>query len=191
MIFVLSSPSGAGKTTVLKILRKKYRLSRILTYTTRPPREGEENGRDYFFCDRPAFRKLIRQKKLAEWALVYGHYYGTPRREIEQAFQDRQRIVLTLDIQGAATIKAAYPRETVLTALLPPSLKKLQQRLRKRRTETGEKDQIIEQRLAEVQKEMEVFQTYDYRIINDCAEKAADAFFRIIQRAEKNCGKPL
>ncbi|MFH0796691.1 MAG: guanylate kinase [Candidatus Omnitrophota bacterium] len=182
MIFVISAPSGTGKTTVLKILREKYRLTRLLTYTTRPVRQGERDRKDYLFCTEEKFRKLITSNGLAEWAVVYGYHYGTPRKVLEETLKKGKSAILALDTQGAARIKSEYPELAVLIALLPPSYQELESRIRHRQKETGEDESAIERRLSEVQKEMQILSRYDYQIINTRPEEAADSLYQIIQK---------
>ena len=191
MIFVVSAASGTGKTTILKILDKKYNLPRLTTCTTRPPRKSEKGGKDYIFLSESEFQKLISGKKLAEWAGVYGFHYGTPRRPLKDELKKKKTTILALDTQGAASIKRIFPKETVLIALLPPSVKELENRIRKRRKGSGEKEVDIKRRLSETKKELKILAGYDYRIVNESPEKTAEALYKIIRTGEKNFGRPL
>jgi len=182
MIFVISAPSGTGKTTVLKILGEKYHLTRLLTYTTRPVRQGERDRKDYLFCTEEEFQKLINSNGLAEWASVYGYHYGTPRKVLEDTFKKGKSAILALDTQGADRIKSDYPELTILIALLPPSYQELENRIRHRQKETGENESAVERRLSEVQKEIRILACYDYQIINTKPEEAADRLYQIIQK---------
>ncbi|HNQ34914.1 MAG TPA: guanylate kinase [bacterium] len=190
MILVLSAPSGTGKTTVLKILQQKYRLPRVITCTTRPPRNGETPGQDYLFVDEKRFLGMMEEGELAEWATVYGHRYGTPKSAIEDRLKAGEPAILALDTQGAASIKALYP-ETIRVALLPPSRSELAARINQRGRASGETPATIAARLAESEKELASLRDYDHRIINDDPERAADRLYRIIRRAEKNFDRPL
>ena len=191
MIFVVSAASGTGKTTILKILAQSYKIPRFTTCTTRPPRRSEKNRRDYYFHTKTEFQNLIKSNGLAEWASVYGFHYGTPRAKLEASLKKHQPIVLALDTQGAAQIKAQYPKQTVLIALLPPSRKELEKRICNRQKETGENDLDVKKRLSEAKKELEILAGYDYRIVNETPKKTADILYQIIESAERNSGKLL
>ena len=186
MIFVISAPSGTGKTTVLKILGEKYHLTRLLTYTTRPVRQGERDREDYLFCTEEEFRNLIASNGLAEWASVYGYHYGTPRKVLEDTLKEGKSAILALDTQGANRIKSDYPELTILIALLPPSYQELENRIRHRQKETGENESAVERRLSEVQKEIRILARYDYQIINTKPEEAADRLYQILQKYPLN-----
>ena len=185
MIFVVSAASGTGKTTILKILARKYKIPRFTTCTTRPPRRGEKNKQDYYFRTELEFQKLVKANKLAEWASVYGFHYGTPRAKLEASLKQNQPIVLALDTQGATRIKTQYPKETVLVALLPPSRKELENRIRYRQKETGENDADVKKRLSEAKKELKILAGYDYRIVNTTPKKTAELLYQIIKNAEE------
>lgn len=188
MIFVLSAPSGTGKTTVLNILRDKYHLDRHITCTTRPPRNNERDGNDYRFLSEAEFLALRDSDRLAEWARTYGYYYGTPREELERALGAGRTVILQIDTKGAAQIKKRYPCRTVLVGLVPPSMEELAARLKGRKSGTGENPGSLARRLDEAAGEMAVIEGYDYRIVNDDPERAADELYAVIRRAEKNAG---
>ncbi|MFH2069442.1 MAG: guanylate kinase [Candidatus Omnitrophota bacterium] len=181
MIFVVSAASGTGKTTILKILAQRYKITRFTTSTTRPPRRSEKNRQDYYFHTEPEFQNLIESNGLAEWAVVYGFHYGTPRAKLEASLKKNRPIVLALDTQGAARIKSQYPKQTVLIALLPPSRKELENRIRYRQKETGENDLDVKKRLSEAKKELKILAGYDYRIVNETPGKTAELLYQIIQ----------
>ena len=185
MIFVVSAASGTGKTTVLEILTKTYKIPRFITCTTRPARRSEKNRLDYYFHTKTEFQNLIKSNKLTEWASVYGFYYGTPRAKLEAALKKHQTIVLALDTQGAAQIKAQYPKQTILIALLPPSRKELEERICNRQKETGENDLDVKKRLSEAKKELKILAGYDYRIVNETPEKTAALLYQIIQKFQQ------
>lgn len=179
-IFILSAPSGTGKTTILDILARKRGLERGITCTTRKPRRGERNGVDYHFLDESRFRRLVEEDGFAEWALVYGNYYGTPRAALEEGAGKRP-VLLALDTQGAASVRAGYPERTVLVGLLPPSREELARRLRNRGTLTAEREEDWRERLEAACREMETIrEKYDHLIVNDDPDRAADEFYRII-----------
>jgi guanylate kinase len=185
MIFVVSAASGTVKTTILQILAQSYKIPRFTTGTTRPARRGEKNGRDYYFYTKKEFQDLIVSNKMAEWASVYGFYYGTPRPKLEASLKKNKPIVLALDTQGAAQIKAQYPKQTVLVALLPPSRKELEKRICNRQKETGESDSDVKKRLSAAKKELKILAGYDYRIINETPKKTADLLYQIIQKFQQ------
>ncbi len=184
MIFVVSAASGTGKTTILKILARKYKIPRFTTCTTRPARRGEKKNHDYYFRTEQDFQNLIKSNGLAEWATVYGFRYGTPRAKLEASLNKNRPIVLALDTQGAALIKKQYPKETVLVALLPPSRKELENRIRCRQKETGEHDSDVKKRLAEAKKELKILEGYDYQIVNETPQRTADLLHQIIQKLQ-------
>lgn len=164
-IFVISSPSGGGKTTVVdQLLRQMPRLMRSVSITTRPPRMGERSGFDYQFVSPRTFQNLKRTDQLLEWAKVHGSYYGTPKRPVMRAIARRQHVILNIDVQGARKIRRTMGKDAVLIFLLPPSMTHLKQRLMRRRTETAE---IIRQRLAVARAELAHAATYDYVVVND------------------------
>ena len=164
-MFVISSPSGGGKTTVVKrLLRRFPQLVRSVSVTTRPPRRGERAGREYHFVPRAAFERLKRSGQLLEWANVHGASYGTPREPVEQALARGRDVVLSIDVQGARQIRRALGRQAVLIFLLPPSMEALRQRLRRRRTET---ETAIRRRLTTAKRELSWAGRYDYRLVND------------------------
>jgi guanylate kinase len=151
IIFILSAPSGAGKTTLyneLKRIHPEIRLS--VSCTTRARRPGELNGRDYRFLSEPAFRALQERGEFAEWAKVHDYYYGTPKEPLDQSIRAGRDILLDIDVQGAHQIKQAYP-QAVSIFLLPPSLMELKRRLAARGTDGKE---IIRRRLANARGEI-------------------------------------
>ncbi len=181
-LFVLSAPSGSGKTTVLNALMNGsgLRLVRSVSATTRRPRRGERRGRDYRFLSRKAFERKIAQGAFLEHARVLGHRYGTLRGPVEQDLRRGKNVLLGLDIQGARQLrKSGLPVTTIF--LLSPSFQVLQRRLRRRGTETAAQ---IRQRLKLARRELKEVQRYDYAVVNDRLEKAVEAVETII-RAEQ------
>jgi len=163
IIFILSAPSGAGKTTLyngLKLVHPEIKLS--VSCTTRVRRAGEVNGRDYRFITQMEFDRMKAAGEFAEWAKVHGNDYGTPRKPLDHSVQTGRDILLDIDVQGARQIKRSYPL-AVSIFLLPPSLKELKRRLASRGTDGRE---IIERRLANAQGEIGEILNYDYYVEN-------------------------
>lgn len=178
---VLSAPSGSGKTSVSGEIFKRFPYIRFaVSLTTRPRRDGEVDGRDYRFVDEETFTRARDAGELAEWATVHGRFYGTPREEVDRALEDGYHVLLDVDVQGGASLLAAYP-EAVSIFLLPPSHGAMEARLRNRGTETGE---AISRRLAEALKELDSVSQYEYVIVNRELDKTVEVFSRIIHAEE-------
>lgn len=171
ILLVLSAPSGAGKTTMArKFLERHSDYDVSVSYTTRKPRKGEIQGVHYYFTDKKTFREMISCGDFVEWALVHGAYYGTPFSEIRRLARENKNIIFDIDIQGGQNIQKAYPDETRLVFILPPSMDELERRLRDRRTDD---EKTIEKRLKNAEKEISIARnTYDYFIINDVLDEA-------------------
>ncbi len=180
-LFVVSAPSGSGKTTILNaLLSRQRRKVRSVSMTTRPPRAGEKNGRDYRFVTRAQFERARSQKGFLEYARILGHWYGTPRRPVEQALKAGRDVLLGVDIQGARQIrKSKMPVTTIF--LLPPSFAALRQRLKRRGTETPDQ---IQARLRLARRELAELKRYDYAVVNDRLDEAIETV-RAILKAEK------
>lgn len=164
-LYVISSPSGGGKTTVVRRLRRLVPgLVRSVSVTTRAPRPGERKGRDYHFITTAEFRRLRRGRALLEWAKVHDAYYGTPRAPIEAALDAGRSAILNIDVQGAAQVRKALGARAALIFLLPPSLEQLRERLERRRTESAA---AIRRRLSAAKREIACAEWYDHRIVND------------------------
>ena len=180
-LFVLSAPSGSGKTTVLNALLKRNRgLVRSISATTRLPRSGERHGKDYWFFNPARFREGIARGRFLEYARVLKNWYGTPKPPIEKAVRAGKDILLGIDIQGARQIRRGrLPATTIF--LLPPSLKVLRERLEHRGTETTEQ---IRDRLKLARRELKKAGRYDYAVVNNRLREAVEAVENII-RAER------
>jgi guanylate kinase len=163
-LLVLSSPSGAGKTTITRrLLERDSTLSLSVSVTTRPARPGEIEGRDYFFIDRPRFDSMIAAGELLEHATVFGHRYGTPRRPIEAALGQGRDIVTDIDGQGTQQLGATLPHDLVTVFVLPPTMAALEVRLRQRAQDSAA---VVAGRMAKSAEEMSHWSEYDYVIVN-------------------------
>ncbi len=164
-LIVLSAPSGAGKTTVARHLLSTFPQLRFsVSATTRPMRAGEVHGRDYLFLQRDDFREAIRQGDLIEYEEIFGNYYGTLRSAVSQAVQRGDFVVFDVDVKGAISLRSAFPDDTLLMFIAPPSLEVLATRLRSRHTETEEQ---ITLRLARAEMEMGHQDQFDIVLVND------------------------
>ncbi len=176
-LFVLSGPSGVGKGTVLQKLLENYKeVVYSISVTTRPRREGELDGKDYFFCSVEDFFQMVKENKFIEWAKVHDNYYGTPREFVDKTLEEGKDIILEIDIQGAKLVRNHYP-DAVYIFLSPPSLEELEKRLNKRGTENEESKAI---RLKNAQIELKEKEHYNYLIINDNLDEAVDKLRSII-----------
>ncbi len=172
LMLIVSSPSGAGKTTLCSRLRKEMpRLRFSVSHTTRKPRPSETDGVEYHFATEAQFEEMMRADAFAEWAKVHGHYYGTALAEIERARRDPEvdGILFDIDFQGARQIRAVFP-DAVGVFILPPSLDELEARLRGRGTED---EPTTRHRLANAKREIAHYGLFDYIVINDALEQAA------------------
>jgi guanylate kinase len=182
ILFIVSAPSGAGKTTISSgALRAIPDLRMSVSCTTRAPRAGEVEGRDYTFLDRREFERRRAAGEFAESAEVHGFLYGTPRPPIEAALAAGSDLLLDIDVQGAQQLKARYGADAVAVFVLPPSEAELERRLRTRGTDSEE---VIRRRLERARAEMEQYRSYDYYLINrDVVESIA--LFAAIVAAER------
>ena len=177
-LFILSAPSGAGKTTLRKAVCSRCPdMQYAVSYTTRSPRTGEKFGRDYYFIDRSEFEAGIKQNRWVEWARVHGNYYGTSDDFIVQGLSQGKDILLDIDVQGTLKILKRYPR-AVTIFILPPSMDILRHRLESRGTDRQEE---IERRLLEAEKEVGQKSHYRHVVINDDVSIAVDELVSIIQ----------
>ncbi|MBQ5668639.1 MAG: guanylate kinase [Peptococcaceae bacterium] len=178
VLLVLSGPSGTGKGTVCKVVRDSLgdNLAYSISATTRKPRTGEEHGREYFFFTKEEFEDLRDKNGFLEWAQVYDNYYGTPRAFVEEVLASGRDCILEIDPQGALQVRKATD-EAVLVFIAPPSLEELRSRLTGRGTEAPEE---VEKRLSCAEAELGYSNQYDYLIVNDEVEKAADKMKAIL-----------
>jgi guanylate kinase len=164
IIFIVSAPSGAGKTTISRAaVREIGGLTPSVSLTTRRPRSGEAEGIDYQFVTDEEFQHRLEADELAEWARVFDACYGTPRGPLEDAICDGRDMLLDIDVQGARSLIARYPLDAVTIFVLPPSFEELEERLRRRATEDA---QAIAVRLTRAREEFRAYPEYDYLIIN-------------------------
>jgi len=168
-IFVLTAPSGGGKTTLVKFMKRRFKgIIYSISTTTRRPRHSEKDGVDYNFVTESAFRRQIREKKFAEWAEVHGFYYGTPAKNIKSALKKGRSIVLDLDVKGAKSVKKMFPRANIIF-ITASSIKELEKRLRVR----GQDERVtIRRRMKDARVELKEIKNFDYLVINDDIKKA-------------------
>jgi guanylate kinase len=179
LLFILSAPSGAGKSTLCRALREHFPdLLYSISYTTRTPRKGEQNGVDYHFITKAAFEKRIASDRWAEWAEVHGNYYGTCAESIDRGLKNGRDFLLDIDVQGTRRILKRYP-QAITVFIIPPSLETLRRRLEKRGTDSPEE---IAVRLKNAQQEMAEKNLYRHVIINDMLADALDELIGIVER---------
>ena len=179
-LYIVTAPSGAGKTTLVHaVLEREPGLALSVSYTTRPPRPGEVDGRDYRFVGKEEFLRLRDGGELLEWAEVHGNYYGTSRTWIETQLQQDRDVLLEIDWQGARQVRRMFPH-AVSIFILPPSLEALEARLRGRGTDS---EATIARRLAAAREEMRHVEEFDYAIINDRLERAIDELTAVVRAA--------
>jgi guanylate kinase len=170
LMLVLSSPSGAGKTTLSRMLLKVDRgVELSVSVTTRPKRRGEVNGRDYHFIDRDRFDAMVRAGDLLEWAEVFGHYYGTPRKPVQKALRLGRDVLFDIDWQGTQQLSEKARGDIASIFVLPPSIPELERRLH---TRALDDEAVIRRRMAKAASELSHWAEYDYVIINDTLDHA-------------------
>ena len=180
ILVVVSGFSGVGKGTLMKLLTERYgQYALSISATTRSPRAGEEDGREYFFRTREAFEELIANDQLVEYAEYCGNYYGTPREYVESQMEQGRDVILEIELQGALKIKKKFPK-ALLLFIVPPDAKTLLDRLRGRNTET---EDVIQKRLARAAEESEGIEQYDYIIVNDDLDTCVKQVHELIQSA--------
>jgi guanylate kinase len=177
LVYIISAPSGSGKSTLVsKLLKLVPGLDFSISYTTRPPRGSEQNGKQYHFVSREEFEQMIRAGEFLEHADVFGNYYGTARRFLREAEQRRRDLLLDIDVQGAAQIKQRLP-DAVSIFVLPPNRQTLERRLRQRGEDAPE---VVQRRLDTASREIENYDKYDYILINDKLEESIENLQAIV-----------
>lgn len=189
ILIVVSGFSGAGKGTLMKELLKKYPDDYALSIsaTSRKPREGEQEGVEYFFKTREEFEKMIEGEELVEYAQYVGNYYGTPKAYVEEQLEAGKDVILEIEIQGASKIKEKFP-QTVLMFVTPPSAEELKNRLVGRGTEDMD---TIERRLSRAVEEAEGIEAYDYLVVNDILELCVEEMHQIISNEHTRISRNL
>ena len=177
VLTVISGFSGAGKGTVVKQLLQEYDYGLSISATTRSPREGEQDGREYFFKTKEEFEKMIREHQLIEYAQYVGNYYGTPKEYVVQQLEQGKDVILEIEMQGALHVREILP-EVNLIFLTPPTVDELERRLVSRGTETAE---VIRERMARAKEESAYMKEYDYIVINDDLDECVENVHQLIR----------
>lgn len=181
-LYIISGPSGSGKSTVLReVFRHRRNVFFSVSATTRGPREGEVDGKDYFFISKDEFERMIAADELLEHAQYVSNYYGTPRKAVEAMLCEGKDVVLDIEVQGAGQVKAKMP-EAVSFFIMPPSLEELEKRLRGRGTESEEK---IRSRLSQAEREIAQSGKYDYIVVNDEVSRAAEEILKTMRKIRR------
>lgn len=182
-LFIVSAPSGAGKTTLCRAaLSKLSHLVASISYTTRLPRPGELTGKDYHFVSPQTFKTMMEEHAFAEWAIVHGHYYGTSKSLIETNIQEGNDVLLSIDVQGADQLRKLY-KDAVSIFIHPPSLEELKNRLVERKSDS---ETTIQKRLEVAKKEMAEASSYQFQVVNDDFKKALTELLSIIE-SQRHC----
>ncbi|WP_232843088.1 guanylate kinase [Allopontixanthobacter confluentis] len=172
LMFILSSPSGAGKTTIARrILAQDDEIRLSVSYTTRPIRLGEVEGKDYYFCDKAEFERKVEAGDFLEWAEVFGHLYGTPKAELKAGLKSGHDYLFDIDWQGTQQLYQRMEVDVVRVFLLPPSIGELQRRLASRGTDSAD---VVAARMARARSEISHWDGYDYVVINDDIDACFD-----------------
>ena len=181
LVFIISAPSGSGKSTLVTAIKKLVeRLEFSVSYTTRPPRGSEENGRDYYYTNREVFERMIARGEFLEHADVFGDYYGTAKKFLDDAIVRGHDLLLDIDVQGASQLQAGLPGP-ISIFILPPTKQELEKRLRRRSSAEGMTDEAkLQRRLETATREIEKYQEYDYILVNDQLSDSIDALKAII-----------
>lgn len=198
LIFILSSPSGAGKTTLSRMLLEKQSRSSFappvvmsISVTTRAPRPGEQDGRDYFFVDQARFNEMVENQELLEHAVVFGNCYGTPSDFVEQHISRGVDVLFDIDWQGTRQLAAKSRADLVSVFILPPSMRELERRLRVRAQDAEE---VVQKRMNKASAEISHWQEYDYVLVNENLEATLSAIEHILEaerlKRDRQCALP-
>lgn len=180
VLTVISGFSGAGKGTIVKQLCSRYQYSLSISATSRKPRAGEEDGREYFFKEKTEFEQMIRDNELIEWVEYVGNYYGTPKSYIRDRLAAGNHVILEIEMEGALNVKKSFP-DALLIFVTPPSAIELKKRLTARGTET---EDVIAKRLKRASEESAYMASYDYIVINDMLDECVNQIHSIIQNEQ-------
>ena len=189
IVYIVSAPSGSGKSTLVNELFKVVKhLDFSISYTTRPPRGSEQNGKEYFFVTKEQFEAMIKADEFLEYANVFGYYYGTAKRFLRDAEARGNDLLLDIDVQGAQQVKKRIP-DAASIFILPPDREKLEWRLRNRGLDSEE---VIRRRLDTARREIENYSKYDYILVNERLERATDELKSIVlaERIRRSGDKP-
>ncbi len=187
VLLVVSSPSGAGKTTLCNRLREEFpNLGFSVSHTTRKPRAGEAHGVDYFFDDQHTFQEAIARDEFAEYAMVHGNMYGTSAARVTQALEEGRDLLFDIDYQGGRQLRAKFPEDIVLVFILPPSIQELERRLRGRGTDAQD---VIDKRVRVARSELAHYAEYDYLVMNDDLVRAYDVLRAIYLAQVHTCAR--
>ena len=182
-LFIVSAPSGCGKTTLCKrLLADKLNLKHSISATTRPPREGEIEGKDYFFVSPEEFCAMIKRKEFLEHEENFGYLYGTPKKFVKGLLKKYQNVLLSVDVKGAAKVRKLYPKRSVLIFIMPPTMSVLKKRLEARMTDPADS---ISHRLKIAKREIKYKGKYDYVVVNDRLDTAYNKIKDIIEKETK------
>ena len=190
ILLVISSPSGAGKTTLARRLANAFSIHFSVSYTTRAPRPGEVDGKDYCFISNERFMQMIDERAFAEWAVVHGSRYGTSIATVNKAIEQGVDCLFDIDYQGGEQIQQHWTNDSVLVFVLPPSMQELERRLRVRNTDAPD---VIAGRLATAQNELKHYDKYDYLVVNDDLDSAYEQLKSIYMaaRCARSRNRPL
>ncbi len=180
-LFVVSGPSGAGKSTICRLVRKRLNINLATSATTRKPREGEVDGKDYYFLAVEDFEKKLENGEFLEFAKVHSNYYGTLKSEVESRLENGENVILEIDVQGGLQVKEKYPNANMIF-FKTPTAKELEERLRGRKTDNEE---TIQLRLKNSLEELKYEKKYDTCIINHTVEKSCEELIKIIKDKEE------
>ena len=186
LLIIISSPSGTGKTTICKkIIKHDKKVKLSVSHTTRSPRDNEINGEDYFFISNDKFNSKISDKQFLEYAYVFGNYYGTLKKNVEEILSKDYDVLFDIDWQGAAQISNSKLAKIITIFLVPPSKEAVLERLKQRSEVTGDNQKAIQRRMLEYENEMDHSSKYSYVIVNDDIEKCTKKVIEIIRDERK------